>query len=223
MPYYAHSGRLAWEDRPAVPPQPYADHVAGVAQAALRHVRDMAGFLTDVAQREALIASVLRAAQAHDIGKLLPENAAILGQTYGQERPPRLAANHVDAGVACLLEQGDLVAGLLAWAHHVGLDDQSAIGKAKPLLRDPKIWEQVDQALPSCKQIHAQELAAIPLDGAPQGNAGFSLGSPLDCRLALSCLVDADHGDTARHYGQHDLPEDWPLLRAEERLAALDA
>jgi CRISPR-associated endonuclease/helicase Cas3 len=223
MPYCAHSGRLAWEGRPAVPPQTYADHVTGVVQAALRHARDMAGFLTDISQRKSFIASVYRAALAHDIGKLLPENAAMLSQTHGKERPSRLETNHVDAGVAFLLEQGDQVASLLAWAHHVGLDDQSAICKLKPLLRDPGIWQQVDNALPQCKQLHAQELGALPLDEEARNTIGFSPRATLDYRLALSCLVDADHSDTARHYGQHDLPEEWPLLRANERLATLDA
>ena len=40
-------------------------------------------------------------------------------------------------------------------------------------------------------------------------------------RLALSCQADADHGDTARHYGEPPLTPALPL-KAEERLAALD-
>ena len=44
----------------------------------------------------------------------------------------------------------------------------------------------------------------------------------LTWRLALSCLVDADHGDTATHYRNEASIE--PLKRRwEERLAALDA
>jgi len=40
-------------------------------------------------------------------------------------------------------------------------------------------------------------------------------------RFALSCLVDADHADTAFHYRESPLFDD-PPLRAAERLAALD-
>lgn len=123
MPYYAHSGRTAREGRSAVPPQEYGVHVGGVMHAALRHAREMACFLEDEGQSAALVATVFRAALAHDMGKLLPENAALLGQTFGEERPPRLPINHVDAGVAHLLNE-DQMAALLAWAHHCGLDQE---------------------------------------------------------------------------------------------------
>ncbi len=46
-------------------------------------------------------------------------------------------------------------------------------------------------------------------------------GSGLLRRLALSCLVDADHSDTAQHY-RNERELDGLPLRAAERLAALD-
>lgn len=222
MPCYAHSGRVAFKSRPAVSPQTYADHVAGVSRAALRHVQEMACFLTEEGQRTALIASVCRASLAHDMGKLLPENAAMLGQTFGEERPPRLPINHVDAGVAHLVNE-DQMAALLAWAHHGGLDDLSSIRKGNPVLRDASIHVQVDKALPQCRKLHEQELATVAIAYEATLPEVFAATTTLDYRLALSCLVDADHGDTANHYGERALPDEWPLLRAEERLAALDA
>ena len=40
--------------------------------------------------------------------------------------------------------------------------------------------------------------------------------------MLLSCLADADHSDTARHYGKYPAEEKLPSLRAEERLRQLD-
>lgn len=223
MPWFAHSGRAAHEGRPAIPPQPYAEHVARVASAAQAHAQDMARYLVDATQRAGLVACVRRAALAHDMGKLLPENAAVLGRTYGAGRPPRLPLNHVDAGVAYLLRQEEAMAALLAWAHHGGLDDQSALCRMHPPLRDPAIYAQVDAALPGCESLHTREVGDAPPPDVPPSLEEFMPAATLDFRLALSCLVDADHGDTARHYGQQALPELWPSLRAAERLAALDA
>lgn len=42
-------------------------------------------------------------------------------------------------------------------------------------------------------------------------------------RLALSCLADADHGDTARHYGQEPMDGQQNDLRPAERLQVLNA
>lgn len=220
MTHHAHSGRAAREGRPAIPPQPYAVHVHGVATAALQQAQEMARFLTEPGQRKPFIACVHRAAMAHDLGKLLPENAEVLSRSYGMDRPTRLPVNHVDAGVAHLMASGDAMSALLVWAHHAGLADASTLCKTSPPLRDPTIHSRVDEALAVCMAHHAQETG----DGIPPlPDAGFVPSSSLDHRLALSCLVDADHGDTGRHYGSTSLPDAWPTLRAADRLAALDA
>ena len=75
-----------------------------------------------------------------------------------------------------------------------------------------------DERLEEYLRIHEQqlpELAREPLfgvDGQP---------ATLLFRMALSCLVDADHSDTASNYGD-EIPGPAPLLRPRERLAALD-
>jgi len=66
-----------------------------------------------------------------------------------------------------------------------------------------------------------------PTDGRTKRGRGCGAGrtsvgdwSGLTHRIALSCLVDGDHSDTARHYGEPVPGRDW--RDAGERLEALD-
>ena len=64
--------------------------------------------------------------------------------------------------------------------------------------------------------VAAHERCIGPLRGCRRNRL-----DPLSMRLALSCLVDADHEDTARHDGFEPAPALAP--RWDERIAALDA
>jgi CRISPR-associated endonuclease/helicase Cas3 len=68
----------------------------------------------------------------------------------------------------------------------------------------------------------ADHLAEVGGLGPAPPLPAADLVPPLLTRLALSCLVDADHTDTSRHYGR-PVPGSGVGLRAPERLRALDA
>ena len=132
----------------------------------------------------------------------------------------------MDAGVAHLSAVGQREAAIAVYGHHIGLCDVPAeIAKeqrsrndpAEAACRDYKIKIATDARLP---QLVSQHRQAVP--GNPPASSILKrqfIG--LERRLLLSCLVDADHTDTARHYGdQPDLSAG--TSRWEERLAALD-
>jgi CRISPR-associated endonuclease/helicase Cas3 len=177
-----------------------------------------------------LVNAVLDAANFHDLGKLDPANQAVLRGS----RNKALYWDHIDAGVAHLMACG---AGSAAWAvrahHSPGLpskpehfsrgfrnadqvrqlrgrrnDDETAARHAEQIAR-------TDAQLAAMLAIHESELDRTE-PTASKTKHGFPL------RLALSCLVDADHSDSAT-FDTGLLPAAPPAPRWSERLAALDA
>ncbi|WP_147820339.1 CRISPR-associated helicase/endonuclease Cas3 [Salidesulfovibrio onnuriiensis] len=220
MTYYAHSGRTAQKGRPAVSPHPYADHVRAVIKQAVRSATEMVQYLNDDEQRVSLVNAVEQAARFHDLGKLGKQNNDMLSRTYGEDQPSRLPVNHVDAGVAHLLAEEAYDSALLTWSHHRGLPDRIAETCRHFPFRDAVIREEVDSELTILLDRHFK---CVPNDGSRSGGTlPFAAKASLDWRFALSCLVDADHGDTATHFHSERIPEFRPTLRAEERLARLD-
>jgi CRISPR-associated endonuclease/helicase Cas3 len=216
MELLAHSGRAAR----GLGPQSYADHVLAVRGFAVRQAKAALRYRTS--REPTFEASVELAGEFHDLGKLEPDNQAVLRK---KERG-RLPINHVDAGVAYLSELRETEAAVAAYCHHVGLCDiptekaKDALARqdsAQAACRDYRIKRATDASLPSLFLRHRE---AIPADPLAPGRARRQL-TGLERRLLLSCLVDADHTDTARHYG--DQPELCPAgTRWVERLAALD-
>ena len=90
MPYFAHSGRSAREGRPAVAPQPYAEHVTGVAQTALRHARDMVRFLADEGVRSGTDAGPPRVSWRTPTGPARPKD--VLNPTESNKPIPNRCA-----------------------------------------------------------------------------------------------------------------------------------
>lgn len=208
---------LAHSSRDGCPPHTYEAHIRGVYAKASAYVADIEqytakakGILTEIVQESALM---------HDLGKLDDENQNVL---HSSDRGKRhLPINHVDAGSAALNSQDSLYAALMVYSHHRGLPDlgtESRRGEA--IFRDEhaevrnRTAETLDELLRRHKMIFRSQAAkkTQPYDG--DQNVLF--------RMALSCLADADHSDTAIAYGQAPPDKKMPLLRAEKRLAALD-
>ena len=207
--YLAHS---AYDGFPA---QTYLNHVQNVRDAAVRYAKETVAFAANHADGIALVSTVENAASLHDLGKLEEENQVAL-HTGNQ---PHLPINHTDAGTALLLHENRMYSAICVMSHHRGLPDfPKELIRGSRSFRDVDIAAATDRNLPELKAIHQElfgEKAAYE-----QPAAGCC---SVFMRLALSCLADADHGDTARHYGQEPMDGRQNKLRPAERLQALNA
>ena len=208
--YLAHSAR---DGRP---PQTYARHVEGVRRLAL-HYAEAAGRFAPEAQ-SVLLQVVGDAAEVHDLGKLEDENQKALNEPDGRKHLP---VHHQDAGAAWLVQKNALLSALLVKYHHRGLCDLvEESTEDRPFCRDEDAMTRTrtDRGLAKMAQRH-QALGILPR-ACPEMEVPGDLSVFL--RMALSCLADADHTDTAQHYGQYPAQDDAPSLRPKERLAKLD-
>ena len=210
---------LAHSARGGSPEQSYHNHVANVHRFAAKFAREAAAH--SERWHEQFQAVVELAAAYHDLGKL----DEIFQDILRRNRPNKEGFNHVEAGTAHLkkLKQGE--AALCCFAHHIGLPSlpkEKARGDGRLFLRGEKelngigirSWERTDELLDGYLARHHSIFE-------PQ-SAGVSVRfTGLVRRLALSCLVDGDHSDTAQHY-QEERELDGLPLRAAERLQALD-
>ncbi len=203
---------LAHSQRGDIGAQAYAKHVKKVhSQAVCNAQRALAYYGGD---RDAFVETIESAAVYHDLGKIDEVNQEILRR---ESRDP-LPISHSDAGVAELLRLRRSEAAVLAAAHHAGLFSQAAeMGKQGKPFRILNVTSHVDARLDHYLRAHSA--AGCPeLDSNASGQlhrCGFTR------RVALSCLVDADHGDTARHYGK-EIEQALPDPKWRERLEALD-
>lgn len=219
-----HEEPLAHSARDGAPEQIYRDHVANVCRYAGRFAREAGRYSPQ--WQDAFTAIVDLAANYHDLGKLDELFQDVLRHNW----PNRHGFNHVEGGTAHLLALTQGEAALACYAHHRGLPKWSA-EKAKDnggrFLRDEselagleqRAWRRTDAFLPGYLAEHHARFPAVEL-GTPQRFKDVSDSGVLR-RLALSCLVDADHSDTAQHY-RNERELDVLPLRAAERLAALD-
>ena len=199
------------------PAQTYEAHIQGVHKKALgyameaeQYSKKAAGILTSVVEDSAAL---------HDLGKLDDENQKVLQNPKSGQR--HLPINHTDAGSAALISTGKAHAAMLVYSHHRGLPDVSSERLCKEvILRDdhPSIRDHVNRTLSELLSCH--HTLFPPLSDEKPRNYDSDYNVLL--RIALSCLADADHTDTAIAYGQASEREELPLLRADERLAALD-
>lgn len=217
MSWLAHSAKAG------SPAQTYGDHI----QHAVDKAREIASSASQgLLHASAFTETVGLATEFHDMGKLDDDNQAVLASPTGKPLP----REHVDAGTRYLFGLGTptaCFAGMLAYSHHRGLPDVAEqkergamawrVDEGNSRFDAMEVVERTRRFLPDYLRRHHEALGRPP----SAANATPFKPGALDLRLALSCLAEADHGDTARHYGTP--PVDAPLLHAEARLARLNA
>lgn len=213
MSYLAHSAR---PDR-GIPSQEYRDHVIATRQRAQTNASNAGHYASRYAKLLESVAAL--SGEFHDMGKLDDENQAVL---QGIASAKKLPVQHVDAGTAHLLAKATQwhgFAAFVSYSHHIGLPSRAAeLNKGELFLRDENTVATTQSRLSQYLERHCScitEQVAMPA-------SPIEISHPqLFLRMALSCLVDADHGDTARHYGES--PQAEPCrLKPHERAKALD-
>lgn len=199
-----------------IPAQLYRQHVSEV----LRMSESYAGKAAAYSIFGPLLRAVAGYAAAyHDLGKLADANQTVL-RTIGKGGLP---IKHWDAGAAHLLGHSkrliNLIAAFLVTCHHRGLLDLPVEQvKGQDMFREPSAKENTSSWLARYLEIHVAETGNFK---APENEWEGKSATPLFMRIALSCLVDADHTDSARHCG-NSIPEGEVSLDSKDRLAALD-
>lgn len=215
MTYLAHSARDGY------PEQSYQEHIENVQRDARHNAEEAAQYA--VLDGKTLKASVELASPVHDMGKLHKENQEVLHQ---RDNHASLPLHHQDAGVAFLqkIQKDSLCPQLAVSAHHSGLPDIGLEGgKKENCFRDQnketrdKVNVEIDSLAALHQQLIGGEISTFCANRVC-GDKGIFF------RMMLSCLVDADHTDTARHYRKFPQEQDVciPKLRAKERLERLD-
>jgi CRISPR-associated endonuclease/helicase Cas3 len=203
-------------------PDPYVRHVESVRRGARERAEEMLVHATKAP--EGFLSVIDHAATFHDFGKLDPDTQTVLRKGRGG----KLKWDHIDAGVAHLSVQNhDWAAAWLVRGHHAPGFPQKAehfTENSDRRLRgrrndddDPlRHHEQIVRTNSFCQQyLDAHEAVVGRLEIEPHRPFhGLSL------RLALSCLVDADHADTA-FFDTGECPPEAPERRWAERLESL--
>lgn len=206
------SEALAHSARTTVAAQSYKAHVERVTAIATENAQRAARYYRG--DGKSFIEAVRAAALFHDLGKLDEENQKVLMRSATE----RLPIKHWDASSAHLLSLNRLESAVLAFAHHIGLPNYHEHFSNKDLaFRVTGEFERTNKFLAEFVRQH-EEITCDSLSSIERTRSGWT---GLTRRMALSCLVDADHSDTAEHYGSEESAEVAPL-RASERLGALD-
>lgn len=223
---------LAHSARRGKPAQAYAEHIGNVTRGALARARRILRYYARGDERSPsrreLLAIAGDAASHHDFGKLDEGFQETL-------RTNRYSPNHVrheDAGAVLLARYGAMEAAGLVSAHHRGLPKYLKVqlpprpGQAASRKLDIsafRIHEHPPTIAATNSNLAAYADRHESVLGRWRGGTedGLSKCSGLARRLLLSCLVDADHSDTARHYGTAPV-EPAVAPRWAERLEALD-
>ena len=208
----AHSARPEF----GIPAQLYWDHVRAVMSRAEANASAAAHYWTG--RPESLQEEVRAAALLHDCGKLCPENQAVLAGSGAGKLPIR----HEDAGAEWLLDAKRETSALLVYSHHRGLPSIQA-EKVKIAFNPPGKKFRMPETVEHTAQNRELYRSAYSSGGMAPEFAAEQAGarSGLLHRIGLSCLVDADHGDTASHYGDARA-ESTVEPRWDERIRKLD-
>ncbi len=223
MTWVAHS---APPHDPARGPQPYGSHARNVWSGATGAAEEMFRFARGPAADSIPVmrAAISGSSAFHDLGKLDLQNQAVLNAGRGHCLPPE--CDHIEAGTAYALREvhRNLAAAWLIRAHHSpGLPDRPSekfmpFGPLRGARNREKsdadvhkpFVERTDRGLLKFLERHFE---AWP--DSPQISPGSEFHG-LSLRFALSCLVDADHHDTAAWDDGRQMPKssawDWGEL-----------
>lgn len=212
---------LAHSAKNGLKAQSYSDHIHGVYEKALSYVIAIEKYVPNCPK--ALRRSVLMSAIWHDLGKLHPLNQKVL---HGTIKALHLPINHTDAGIAAIIKDNpdNIFPAIIVASHHRGLPnlpyaDESICDDDFPRSTDEQCKLNTDKILPYLVDLHKQ-LVSFHDNNKELLEEYFDL--PVFLRLALSCLANADHTDTALAYKQIPLIEKIPPLMAKARLLLLD-
>jgi len=204
-------------------PQPYGAHVANVRTGAGQRADEMLSFLVNGTTAR-YRATLDFAAEYHDLGKLDDGNQRPLQSGRGS----KLEWDHIDAGVAHSFAENCSSAAWIIRAHHSpglasapdedfqergalrGKRHRGAPGSHPiPGFHDAQV-NRTDDFLSTYLERHRE---CSPPPSTP--GCGSNIHG-LDLRLLLSCLVDADHSDSAMwdcaELAETRTPVDWALL-----------
>lgn len=205
---------LAHSSRDNIPVQLYKDHIVNVFNRAEVSANAAASHNASLLAR--LKAVLLPAAMYHDLGKLLPYNQDIL---HGRVKAAHLKCHWVAGCGVSNPESGFIIA-----SHHVPLKSLSKFYTSKDTYLqefcDGGTVAELNKNLDQILATH-NEHVTLPLADVHSDIGGTPPSPSLLLRMALSCLVDADHADTAQHYG-NSYPSTVVNLRPQERLRQID-
>lgn len=211
MVLLAHSARYGY------PEQCYKGHVSEV----MRMAKDIASKVQPhITFSDLFISTICAAAEYHDLGKIDSANQDVLHNKPQQS----LQVRHEDAGTTFLLDR-HLSAALCVFAHHAGLPSIIEERAKNYSFRDVRkvkatnktVMDITNENLGEYLKKHAMEIE----NSVQELSENKKPNAALFYRMALSCLIDADHTDTARHYGRDIDIIDIPLFPTK-RLEYLD-
>lgn len=212
----AHSADL----KKGIPAQNYTAHISGVVALASKAAEEASIYAT--LDGDLLKTVVKKAAEYHDLGKLDDSNQNVLS---GVITARHLPVQHTDAGTAHLIGDMPPLAAILVRSHHIGLPDFIAEIKRDELCfrdEDPNVRNIVNNSLQKILLHHDEEMKSNSQKAA-MVSSFQSENVSIFYRIALSCLTDADHTDTAIHYNNYQKNDNSIKLNPEKRLDALNS